>query len=191
MPKGNQKGGKKHKKGKKESFQEKQLIYKDPKEDQEYAKVIKVNGSGRYNLFCFDGKDRLGICAGNIKRRVRLAINDIVLIALWDFQDNKCSIVHKYEEDEVQKLKTQGEFPENVKLEEDNPFLDDSENFFSYDNPSDDEGGDKGDNKESGPESEEETIDIWDSEKDILDNKPTKLAFRQNEGTTLIDFDDI
>ena len=84
-----------------------------------------MNGSGRYNLFCFDGKDRLGICAGNIKRRVRLAINDIVLVALWDFQDNKCSIVHKYEEDEVQKLKTQGEFPENVRLEEDNPFLDD------------------------------------------------------------------
>ena len=29
------------------------------------------------------------------------------------------------------------------------------------------------------------------TEKDILDNKPTKLAFRHNEGTTLIDFDDI
>ena len=156
MPKGNQKGGKKHKKGKKESFQEKQLIYKDLKEDQEYAKVIKVNGSGRYNLFCFDGKDRLGICAGNIKRRVRLAINDIVLVALWDFQDNKCSIIHKYEEDEVQKLKTQGEFPENIKLEEDNPFLDDSENFFSYDNPSDDEGDKKEKDKESDSSSDEE-----------------------------------
>ena len=164
MPKGNQKGGKKHKKGKKESFQEKQLIYKDPKEDQEYAKVIKVNGSGRYNLFCFDGKDRLGICAGNIKRRVRLAINDIVLVALWDFQDNKCSIVHKYEEDEVQKLKTQGEFPENVKLEEDNPFLDDSENFFSYDNPSDDEGDNKEKEKEKDSSSGEEDffIDVDD-----------------------------
>ena len=164
MPKGNQKGGKKHKKGKKESFQEKQLIYKDPKEDQEYAKVIKVNGSGRYNLFCFDGKDRLGICAGNIKRRVRLTINDIVLVALWDFQDNKCSIVHKYEEDEVQKLKTQGEFPENVKLEEDNPFLDDSENFFSYDNPSDDEGDNKEKEKEKDSSSGEEDffIDVND-----------------------------
>lgn len=164
MPKGNQKGGKKHKRGKKESFQEKKLIYKDPKEDQEYAKVMKVNGSGRYNLFCFDGKDRLGICAGNIKRRVRLAINDIVLVALWDFQDNKCSIVHKYEEDEVQKLKTQGEFPENVKLEEDNPFLDDSENFFSYDNPSDDEGDNKEKEKEKDSSSGEEDffIDVDD-----------------------------
>lgn len=190
MPKGNQKGGKKHKKGKKESFQEKKLIYKDPKEDQEYAKVMKVNGSGRYNLFCFDGKDRLGICAGNIKRRVRLAINDIVLVALWDFQDNKCSIVHKYEEDEVHKLKSQGEFPDNIKLDEENPFLDDSENLFSYDNPSDEEEGDKKEKKES-DSSEEETIDIWDSEKNVLDDKPTKLAFRHNEGATIIDLDDI
>lgn len=189
MPKGNQKGGKKHKKGKKQSFQEKQLIYKDPKEDQEYAKVLKVNGSGRYNLFCFDGKDRLGICAGNIKRRVRLAINDIVLVALWDFQENKCSIVHKYEEDEVHKLKSQNEFPENVRLDEENPFLDDSENLFSYDNPSDEE--DKKEEKKESDSDSEETIDIWDSEKDILDNRPAKLAFRHNEGTTLIDFDDI
>lgn len=184
MPKGNQKGGKKHKKGKKESFQEKKLIYKDPKEDQEYAKVLKVNGSGRYNLFCFDGKDRLGICAGNIKRRVRLVLNDIVLVSLWDFQDNKCSIIHKYENDEVQKLKVQDEFPDNIKLDEENPFLDDSENFFSYDNPSDEEGdktenkgetkgGTKGENKgenkgekkkESGSEEEEEDffIDVND-----------------------------
>ena len=165
MPKGNQKGGKKHKKGKKESFQEKQLIYKDPKEDQEYAKVVKVNGSGRYNLFCFDGKDRLGICAGNIKRRVRLAINDIVLVALWDFQDNKCSIIHKYEEDEVQKLKTQREFPENIKLEEDNPFLDDSDNFFSYDNPSsEEEENKKEEKKEKNSSSDEEDffVDVND-----------------------------
>ena len=159
MPKGNQKGGKKHKKGKKESFQEKQLIYKDPKEDQEYAKVLKVNGSGRYNLFCFDGKDRLGICAGNIKRRVRLSINDIVLVALWDFQDNKCSIVHKYEEDEVHKLKTQGEFPENVKLEEDNPFLDDSENLFSYDNPSSEEEDQKKEEKKDKKENDSSSGD--------------------------------
>ena len=191
MPKGNQKGGKKHKKGKKESFQEKQLIYKDPKEDQEYAKVTKVNGSGRYQLFCFDGKDRLGICAGNIKRKVRLSINDIVLVALWDFQDNKCSIVHKYEEDEVQKLKIQGEFPENIKLGEDNPFLEDTENLFSYDNPSDEEEKEEKKENESEEEEEKEFVDVWNSEKDILDNKPTKLEFRHNEGTTLIDFDDI
>ena len=165
MPKGNQKGGKKHKRGKKGSFQEKKLILKDPKEDQEYAKITRVNGSGRYQLFCFDGKDRLGICAGNIKRKARFAIGDIILVALWDFQDNKCSIIHKYEEDEIHKLKGQGEFPENIKLEANNPFIPDGpdEECFSYDMPSDEETEDteKEEKKDSSSSSEEE-IDLDD-----------------------------
>jgi translation initiation factor 1A len=162
MPKGNQKGGKKHKKGKKDSFQERQLILKDPKEGQEYAKITKVNGSGRYQLFCFDGKDRLGICAGNIKRRTRFVISDIILVSLWEFQDTKCSIIHKYEPEESRKLKNQGEFPENIKLEEENSFMCDEFNSvqFTYDNPSDEE--EKSEEKKDTSESEEEVIDLDD-----------------------------
>ena len=35
MPKGNTKGGKKHKRGKKDAFENRKLILKDSKEDQE------------------------------------------------------------------------------------------------------------------------------------------------------------
>ena len=135
----NQKGGKKFKKGKKNNNYEKKLIFKSSEDNQEYAKILKVNGSGRYNLFCFDGTERLGICAGNIKRKVRLTLDDIVLVSLWDFQDSKCSIVHKYETDEILKLKNQNEFPSTIQLEENNDFHDDDihENPFTYDDPSD------------------------------------------------------
>ena len=136
----NKKGGKKFKRGKKQGFEDKKLILKNTDEGQEYAKITKVNGSARYQVFCFDGKERLGILAGNIKRRTRLVLNDIVLVSLWDFQDTKCSIVHKYDEDEAHKLKDQGEFPDTIKLEEDNVF-DDIEGGidFTYDLPSSDE----------------------------------------------------
>jgi len=162
MPKGNQKGGKKHKRGKKESFQERELILKDPKEDQEYAKISSIYGNGRYQLFCFDGKDRLGICAGNIKRRTRFVISDIILVSLWEFQETKCSIIHKYEPEESRKLKNQGEFPENIKLEEENSFMCDEFNSvqFTYDNPSDEE--EKSEEKKDTSESEEEVIDLDD-----------------------------
>ena len=135
----NQKGGKKFKKGKKNNNYEKKLIFKSSEDNQEYAKILKVNGSGRYNLFCFDGTERLGICAGNIKRKVRLTLDDIVLVSLWDFQDSKCSIVHKYETDEILKLKNQNESPSTIQLEENNDFHDDDihENPFTYDDPSD------------------------------------------------------
>lgn len=152
MPGGNQKGGKKHKRGKKEDPIDRKLILKDPKEDQEYAKVKKVNGNGRYVILCFDGTERLGIAAGNIKRKTRIILNDIILVSLWDFQDSKCSIIHKYEEDEVQKLKIQGEFPKNIKLDEENEFSDDVQ--FSFDMPSDDE--EKREAVEEKSESEEE-----------------------------------
>lgn len=161
----NKKGGKKFKKGKKDSFQEKQLILKDPKEGQEYAKITKVNGSGRYQLFCFDGKDRLGICAGNIKRKTRFGLNDIILVSLWDFQDNKCSIIHKYEPEESRKLRDQGEFPENIKLEEENTFMcAEIDNVqFTYDNPSDSDEEEKSkEEKKDSSESEEEVIDLDD-----------------------------
>ena len=74
-------------------------------------------------MYCFDGQDRLGISAGNIRKRYRIQVGDIVLLSLWtDIQDSKCSIVHKYDEYEARKLQSQGEFPENVKLEEENAF---------------------------------------------------------------------
>jgi len=168
MPKGNQKGGKKHKRGKKDTYQERELILKDPKEDQEYAKITKIFGNGRFQLFCFDGKDRLGICAGNIKRRTRFSLNDIILVSLWDFQDTKCSIIHKYDEDDVHKLKSQGHFPDNIKLE-DNQFIQEEgeDDYFTFDMPSEEkeEEGDKKDKKE---DKKEDKKDSSESEEDTL-----------------------
>ena len=74
----NAKGGKKFKRGKKNSSIEKKLIYKDPKEEQEYAKVISACGNGRFTIQCFDGRDRLGIIAGNMRKRVWVNKDDIV-----------------------------------------------------------------------------------------------------------------
>ena len=160
----NQKGGKKFKRGgKKKNHIETKIIYKDVKENQEYAKVLKVNGSGRYNLLCFDGTERLGIAAGSIKRKFRMSIGDIVLVSLWDFQNNKCSIIHRYGVDEALKLKNEGEFPDSIILEE-NDFIDDDYNPFIFDNNINDEliksvdSDDSDDSDESG----EETIDLSD-----------------------------
>ena len=52
----NAKGGKKFKKGKKQTFHQKALIYKDPKEEKEHGKVIRAMGNGRFEIQCFDGK---------------------------------------------------------------------------------------------------------------------------------------
>lgn len=166
----NQKGGKKFKKGKKNNNYEKKLIFKSSEDNQEYAKILKVNGSGRYNLFCFDGTERLGICAGNIKRKVRLTLDDIVLVSLWDFQDSKCSIVHKYETDEILKLKNQNEFPSTIQLEESNDFHDNDihENPFTYGDPSE-ESDNESDNEEDSQEKNKSESSESDNEINLDD----------------------
>ena len=142
----NQKGGKRFKRGKKGGSISNAMVYKDVKEDQEYARIDSVYGSGRYKLFCFDGKERLGIAAGNIKR-MRISLKDIVLISKWDFQDSKCSIVFKYDEEQVHKLKSMNEFPANLQLD-DFEIIDNEDDIFDYsiDNISDDEIGEDNEN---------------------------------------------
>ena len=140
----NKKGGKKFKKGKKQSFHTKTMVYKDIKEDQEYGKVIRAMGAGRFDLQCFDGKNRMGILAGNMRKKVWVNKDDIILFSKWEFttEDDKCSIIHKYDLDESRKLQSQGEFPDFIILEEENEFTENGSSdmiTFSYDAPVEDD----------------------------------------------------
>lgn len=176
----NKKGGKKFKKGKKTSNYEKKMIYKDPKEDQEYGKVVRAMGNGRFEIQCFDGKTRMGIIAGNMRKRVWVNKDDIILFSKWEFctDDDKCSIIHKYDIDESRKLQKEGEFPDIINLEEENEFNEDYNFQFDYDNKnSSDEESDEG-------SSEESEVSDKVSDKSVLPE-------RNSEGITSIDLEDI
>jgi len=172
----NAKGGKKFKKGKKQSFNEKALIYKDPKEDQEYGKVIRAKGNGRFEIQCFDGKLRTGILAGNMRKRVWVNKDDIILFSKWEFttDDDKCSIIHKYDIDEAKRLQREGEFPDTVNLDEENTFNTDNDFKFDYDTGSDDSDGEKEEDKpwrkSKEDDKKDDDIDVWNTEKIDLDD---------------------
>ena len=160
----NFKGGRNFKKGKKNKneFQEKkQLIKKDPAEFQEYAQVVSAKGNWRFELKCCDGgTTRLGIIRGSMRKRVWVNRSDLVLICKWEgmTDDTKCSIIHKYSEDEARRLHKEGELPENFKLN-----LDESEDVNSDEDyftgmPTD---------SSSGEEEEEEEEVVTEVVKDI------------------------
>jgi len=117
------------------------MIYKDPKEDQEYGKVIRAMGNGRFDIQCFDGKNRMGILAGNMRKKVWVNKDDIILFSKWEFttEDDKCSIIHKYDLDESRKLQRDGEFPDFITLDEENDFTTGDMIQFDYGDPSVDE----------------------------------------------------
>lgn len=117
MPK-NIKGGNKAKKGKNSSLREftRRLELPDDSGYQFYGLVLKHYGATTDIMF-FDtrkSKDKeasgkltksIGYVRGSIKKRCRPKINDIVIIAVRDYQDNKVDIIHKYNEDEMKELK--------------------------------------------------------------------------------------
>ena len=161
----NAKGGKKFKRGKKNTSFEKKIIYKDIKEDQEYGKVIRAMGNGRFEIQCFDGKNRMGIIAGNMRKRVWVNKDDIILFSKWEFctDDDKCSIIHKYDIEESRKLQKEGEFPDTIILEEENEFIENDNFQFDYNNNiSSEEEEEKEEKEEEEEEEEKEEINLDD-----------------------------
>lgn len=89
-----------------------ELILKE--EGQEYGQVLKLLGGSRINAMCFDGKERLCIIRGAIKKRTSIHVGDIILVSLRDFQDNKADIIHKYSSEDATQLKKKGLLPPHV-----------------------------------------------------------------------------
>ena len=103
MPK-NTKGGKGYKKGKKggNGPVSKILILKE--DGTEYATLKKNLGNSRFECDCHDGRTRIGHIRGKMQKRVWLATDNLVLVSIRDFQDDKCDIIHKYKEDDKSTL---------------------------------------------------------------------------------------
>jgi len=123
----NKKGGKKHKRNKSNGSVTKALRHKE--EGQEYAQIRKCKGNCRFDLFVFDGKDRLGILCGAMKKRKFVNLYDVVLVSIRDFQDDKCDIIDVYDDNQVRKLKQIKEIPSTIILEEMNDFTGDDESY--------------------------------------------------------------
>ena len=131
MPK-NKIGGKKHK-GKKNDVK----VVKNleiPESNETIGQVTRVKGNGRFDIRCIDGVERSGILRGTMRKRVWVNRLDLLLVEPWTFEtDNgKCSILHKYEDDEFEKLKKLGHIPNEFKLENDELDINDDEDYFSY-----------------------------------------------------------
>jgi len=134
MPKNKGKGGKNRRRGKNENEGAKrELILKD--EGQEYAQVQKMLGNGRLEAMCFDGTKRLCHIRGKLRKRQWINAQDIILVGLRDYQDQKADVIMKYNSDEARRLKNLGHLPDSVNIDIDNNgdadvdfLIDDSDN---------------------------------------------------------------
>ena len=107
------------------------------KEDlQDYGIVQNLLGNGRVKVLCLtDNTERLGTIRGSMYKKVWINKDDLILVSLREYQDDKCDVIFKYTPDEGKFLKKHGEIPKDlttireVNEEEDNliEFGDDKE----------------------------------------------------------------
>ena len=128
--KGKGKGGKHRRRGKNAHTTQRELILRD--EDQEYAQITKMLGNGRVQATCFDGNVRIAHIRGKLRKKVWMSQGDIILVALRDFQQEQCDVVHKYNADEARQLVSLGELPESAKINQTDTFGGDEDEDMNF-----------------------------------------------------------
>lgn len=95
MVKGNLRGGKAFKKGKKGGAQDDgeggRNKFAGLEEDQQYARVLRALGNRRMLCFCNDGIDRICKIRGKLCRgpgKQRIEVGDIVILSFRDFEED-------------------------------------------------------------------------------------------------------
>ena len=117
MPK-NKQGGKNFR-GKKKSSKNADADSIDRKletksDGQEYARVSKLLGNCRLLAVVHDGTEKLCIIPKKFKFRVWIAKDDIILINIRSFQDDKADVIYKYLPKEVKQLTKMGELTNHI-----------------------------------------------------------------------------
>ena len=107
------KGGSGHKKMKNSSMSTENNKFLNFRQDgEDYALITEMLGGGRCRLILFEDFKlkhltyHLGIIRGNMRKRQinRIVKEDIVLVSLRDYQEDKVDIINKYTNDEVKSL---------------------------------------------------------------------------------------
>jgi len=112
MPREKGIGGNKKRRGKNKStysINKNNIIKKE--ESQMYVRVLKMLGSGRLNALCDDGKERLCKIRGNMIKKIFISIDNIILVSIRDFEEDKCDVINKYNDEEASILYKDREIP--------------------------------------------------------------------------------
>lgn len=73
-------------------------------------------GASRIKVMCADGKSRLGRIPGKLKKRMWIREGDLLIVKPWEFQEEKCDILHRYTKTESGYLSRRGMIPKQIDI---------------------------------------------------------------------------
>lgn len=120
MPKNG--GGKKFKRGKKFSSNQRQRELPEKMEGQQYAVLTAKKGDCRFDCMTADKQTRSARVPGSFRKRVWCNVDDIVLVSVRPYDPTMVDICYKYNQSEVEQLKRDEQLPmlneQNISEEE-------------------------------------------------------------------------
>lgn len=113
-------------KGKKRGAHEPPVVtrvkFPNKKLGEMFGRVVGIFGNDRMEVFCEDGKHRIGRIRGKIKKRVWIRIADLVIVNPWDWETQtddkmgKCEITWRYMKHEISWLERNKRIPEILNI---------------------------------------------------------------------------
>jgi len=101
--------------GKRKVISESQIELRLPEESEVLGRAEKLLGYDRIMVRCLDGFTRLCRIRGKMKRRVWIRVNDVVIVAPWDFQtDKRGDITYRYKPNQVDWLRNNGHLRKEI-----------------------------------------------------------------------------
>lgn len=80
-----------------------------PEQGQILGTVIRIAGATKFLVRCMDGKERLCIIPGRLRRRFWIKENDVVIVRPWVVQsDERGDIIWRYSILDISKLRERG-----------------------------------------------------------------------------------
>lgn len=79
-----------------------------------FAVTDQIMGGSRLRVICEDGTTRLARIPGKLRRRMWIREGDLLIVAPWDFQQEKADVRFRYTATQSAHLSRQGKIPESI-----------------------------------------------------------------------------
>jgi translation initiation factor 1A len=86
------------------------------REGEIFGIADQLLGASRIRVMCADGKSRLGRIPGKLKKRMWIREGDLLIVRVWEFQDEKCDIRHRYTKTESTYMSRRGVIPKSINI---------------------------------------------------------------------------
>jgi len=92
------------------------VILPDKRKGEMFGIADQIVGGSRIMVVCADGRTRLARIPGKMKRRMWIREGDLVIVSVWEFQDDKADVKYRYTKTQASNLSRRGLVPDSIDI---------------------------------------------------------------------------